>query len=56
MMLLGAHMGNTDGGVIDWILFGWLQPGSKWWILIPVGLVWAACYFFFSDGTLLNVM
>lgn len=47
MMLLGAHMGNTDGGVIDWILFGWLQPGSKWWILIPVGLVWAACYFFF---------
>lgn len=47
MMLLGAHMGNTDGGVLDWILFGWLQPGSKWWLLIPVGLIWFAIYYFF---------
>jgi PTS system maltose and glucose-specific IIC component len=47
MMLLGANMGNTDGGVLDWILFGWLQPGSKWWILIPVGIAWFAIYFSF---------
>lgn len=47
MMLLGVHMGNTDGGVLDWILFGWLQPNSKWWMLIPVGIVWFAIYFFF---------
>jgi PTS system maltose and glucose-specific IIC component len=47
MMLLGAHMGNTDGGVLDWILFGWLQPNSKWWILIPVGCVWFVIYFVF---------
>lgn len=47
MMLLGAHMGNTDGGVLDWILFGWLQPNSKWWILIPVGLIWFLIYFAF---------
>ncbi|MCI1890825.1 MAG: PTS transporter subunit EIIC [Schleiferilactobacillus harbinensis] len=46
MMLLGAHMGNTDGGVLDWILFGWLQPGSRWWVLIPVGIAWFAIYFF----------
>lgn len=47
MALLGARMGNTDGGVLDWILFGWLQPNSKWWLLIPVGAVWFAIYFFF---------
>ena len=46
MALLGARMGNTDGGVIDWILFGWLQPDSRWWLLIPVGLIWFAIYFF----------
>ncbi|KRN28919.1 hypothetical protein IV38_GL001129 [Lactobacillus selangorensis] len=47
MMLLGAHMGNTDGGVIDWILFGWLQPNSRWWLVIPVGIAWFAIYFAF---------
>ncbi|WP_125702208.1 PTS transporter subunit EIIC [Lacticaseibacillus daqingensis] len=47
MMLLGAHMGNTDGGVLDWILFGWLQPNSRWWLLIPVGIAWFAIYFLF---------
>ena len=47
MMIAGACMGNTDGGVLDWILFGWLQPNSKWWVLIPIGLIWFAIYFFF---------
>lgn len=47
MMLVGACMGNTDGGVLDWILFGMLQPHSKWWVLIPVGALWFAIYFTF---------
>lgn len=46
MMLAGACMGNTDGGVLDWILFGWLQPNSQWYVLIPIGLIWFAIYFF----------
>lgn len=53
MALLGACMGNTDGGVLDWILFGWLQPNSRWWLLIPVGLVWFVVYFLVFRGYIL---
>lgn len=47
MAMLGVVMGNTDGGVIDWIIFGMLQGNyTKWYLLIPVGIVWFAIYFF----------
>lgn len=47
MAMLGVVMGNTDGGVIDWVIFGMLQGNyTKWYLLIPVGIVWFAIYYF----------
>lgn len=47
MSLLGVSIGNTDGGVIDWIIFGVMQGmETRWYLLIPVGIVWFAAYFF----------
>ncbi len=47
MAMLGVTIGNTDGGVIDWIIFGILQGNyTKWYLLIPVGAVWFAAYYF----------
>lgn len=46
MAALGVTIGNTDGGVIDWIIFGLLQGNyTKWYLLLPVGLVWFAVYY-----------
>lgn len=45
--MAGIVIGNTDGGVIDWIIFGMMQGNyTKWYLLIPIGIVWAAIYFF----------
>ena len=47
MNLVGVSIGNTDGGIIDWIIFGIMQgPSTKWWLVIPVGIAWFAVYFF----------
>ena len=47
MNLVGVSIGNTDGGIIDWVIFGIMQgPSTKWWLVIPVGIVWFAIYFF----------
>lgn len=47
MAMLGVTIGNTDGGVIDWLIFGILQGNyTKWYLLIPVGAVWFAAYYF----------
>ncbi|MDO4432239.1 MAG: maltose/glucose-specific PTS transporter subunit IIBC [Aerococcaceae bacterium] len=47
MAMLGVVIGNTDGGVIDWVIFGMLQGNyTKWYLLIPVGIVWFAIYYF----------
>lgn len=47
MSLLGVTIGNTDGGVLDWIIFGIMQGNyTKWYLLIPVGIAWFAIYFF----------
>lgn len=46
MATLGVVIGNTDGGVIDWIIFGILQGSyTKWYLLIPVGVVWFIIYY-----------
>ncbi|MEK8146473.1 PTS transporter subunit EIIC [Streptomyces sp. M10(2022)] len=45
--VLGVYVGNTDGNVIDLLVFGVLQGTSTKWYLIPViAAVWFAVYYF----------
>ncbi len=47
MQLLNVKIGMTfSGGVIDYILFGVMQNRTAWWLVIPVGLVFAVIYYF----------
>ena len=47
MSLIGVNIGNTDGGILDWLIFGIMQGNeTKWYLLIPVGIIWFAVYFF----------
>ncbi len=47
MALLDVKIGMTfSGGVIDFLLFGVLQGRTAWWLVIPVGLVFALIYYF----------
>ncbi len=46
MNLLHVVIGNTDGGVIDWLVFGVLQGSATRWYLVPiVGIVWFLLYY-----------
>ncbi|MGY1436963.1 maltose/glucose-specific PTS transporter subunit IIBC [Streptomyces reniochalinae] len=45
--VLGVFIGNTDGNVIDWFVFGVLQGTTTRWYLVPViAAVWFAVYYF----------
>ncbi|MFG3253782.1 maltose/glucose-specific PTS transporter subunit IIBC [Streptomyces sp. NPDC048172] len=45
--VLGVFIGNTDGNVIDWLVFGVLQGSTTKWYLVPViAAVWFAAYYF----------
>ncbi|NHC41700.1 PTS transporter subunit EIIC [Bacillus sp. MM2020_1] len=47
MHLLNVKIGMTfSGGLIDYILFGLINPQTNAWIVIPVGLVFALIYYF----------
>jgi glucose-specific phosphotransferase system IIBC component len=47
MQILNVKIGMTfSGGVIDYILFGVLPGRTAWWLVIPVGLVFAVIYYF----------
>lgn len=47
MHILNVKIGMTfSGGVIDYFLFGILPNRTAWWIVIPVGLVFAVIYYF----------
>ncbi|MBD1383294.1 glucose-specific PTS transporter subunit IIBC [Metabacillus arenae] len=47
MHLLDVKIGMTfSGGLIDYVLFGMLNPQTNWWLAIPVGLVFAVIYYF----------
>lgn len=46
MSLFGASIGNTGGGIIDFFIWGVFQDGSKWWLVILIGLVLAVAYYF----------
>lgn len=46
MALLHLTIGNTDGGILDFIIFGVLQGVKTKWYLVPVvGAVWFAVYY-----------
>ncbi|MEU7407669.1 maltose/glucose-specific PTS transporter subunit IIBC, partial [Streptomyces sp. NPDC044948] len=45
--VLGVYIGNTDGNVIDWLVFGVLQGSTTKWYLVPViAAVWFTVYYF----------
>lgn len=47
MNILKVKIGMTlSGGLIDYILFGVLVNRTAWWLVIPVGLCFAAVYYF----------
>ncbi|MCA1029762.1 glucose-specific PTS transporter subunit IIBC [Bacillus timonensis] len=47
MHILNVKIGMTfSGGVIDYLLFGVLPGRTDWWLVIPVGLVFALIYYF----------
>ncbi|KQS19746.1 PTS glucose transporter subunit IICBA [Exiguobacterium sp. Leaf187] len=47
MDLLNVKIGMTfSGGLIDYTLFGILPNRTSWWLVIPVGLVFAVIYYF----------
>jgi glucose PTS system EIICBA or EIICB component len=47
MHLLNVKIGMTfSGGLIDYILFGLINPQTNAWIVIPVGLIFAVIYYF----------
>ncbi|MDQ6595576.1 PTS glucose transporter subunit IICBA [Bacillus salipaludis] len=47
MHLLNVKIGMTfSGGLIDYILFGLINPQTHAWIVIPVGLIFAVIYYF----------
>lgn len=47
LYLLDVHLGYTfSGGFIDYVLLGVLPNKTQWWLVIPVGLVYAVIYYF----------
>ncbi|HDF7427270.1 TPA: PTS transporter subunit IIABC [Staphylococcus aureus] len=47
LYLLDLHLGYTfSGGFIDYFLLGILPNKTQWWLVIPVGLVYAVIYYF----------
>lgn len=46
LYLMDLHLGYTfSGGFIDFFTFGMLQGRTPWWLVIPVGLVYAVIYY-----------
>ncbi len=47
MEILNVKIGMTfSGGVIDYLLYGVVPNRTAWWLVIPVGLVFAVVYYF----------
>lgn len=47
MGMLNVMIGNTDGNLIDLIVFGILQgTWTKWYLVLPVGIIWFFTYYF----------
>lgn len=44
--LLNVTVGNTDGNIIDLLVFGVMQGlKTKWYLIIPVGIIWFLVYY-----------
>ncbi|MDR0484141.1 MAG: maltose/glucose-specific PTS transporter subunit IIBC [Alphaproteobacteria bacterium] len=44
--IFNVGIGNTDGNIIDFVIFGILKGFStKWYLVIPLGAIWFAIYF-----------
>lgn len=54
MSVLGVAVGNTGGGLIDFVVWGVMQPGSRWYWIIVVGAVYAVIYYFVFKTYLTN--
>lgn len=47
MALLQVVIGNTDGGILDFLIFGVLQGTyTKWYFVLIVGALWFVIYYF----------
>ena len=47
MGILKVAIGNTDGNIIDFLVFGVLQgTKTKWYLVLAVGIVWFIIYYF----------
>lgn len=55
MGLLNVRIGNTDGGILDFLIFGVLQgTETKWYLVIIAGIIWFAIYYFVFRFTILK--
>ncbi|MEG0136119.1 MAG: maltose/glucose-specific PTS transporter subunit IIBC [Cetobacterium sp.] len=46
MGILKLIIGNTDGNIIDFLIFGVLQgTWTKWYLVLPVGMLWFTVYY-----------
>lgn len=46
MALLGVRIGNTDGGILDFMIFGVMQgTETRWYVVLLVGALWFAIYY-----------
>lgn len=48
MLMAALHViiGNTGGGLIDYLIWGVFQPGSNWYWLLIVGPIFSVTYYF----------
>ncbi len=45
--MLQVAVGNTDGNLIDFVVFGMMQGlSTKWYLILIVGAVWFALYYY----------
>lgn len=47
MAMFDVTIGNTDGGILDFLIFGVMQGfKTKWYLVLAVGAVWFTTYYF----------
>ncbi|MBP2098511.1 maltose/glucose-specific PTS transporter subunit IIBC [Enterococcus rivorum] len=55
MSLVGVVIGNTDGGILDFLIFGVMQGSyTKWWLVPIVGIFWFIVYYFVFKTVILR--
>lgn len=45
MSILGVVIGNTGGGLIDYLVWGVFQPESRWYMVLIVGPIFSVIYY-----------